>query len=110
MVVMSVSVGMAVVRAVVMVVFEEQRADDIHGQSEARHDNGFVKMNRKGMQQSVDRFARHEQRNDSQNDGAGERAQDSHFAGAETVARVFGVAPGKGVGAHSDEKRGDMRS
>jgi hypothetical protein len=50
------------------------------------------------------RLARHEQRNDGEDDRAGKSTKDTHLASAETVARVCRVASAKIVGEGRDEK------
>ena len=51
--------SVAMVIFVVMVVFKKQRADNIHGQTHAGHNNGFVEMNGERIEQPVDGLESH---------------------------------------------------
>lgn len=103
---------MAVVVAmmVVMIIFQHERAEEVHEQSNDRNDDGFAEVNRLWRQQAMYGVGGDKDGNDGQDHRTGEGAQDPDFAGAEGEARVFGVATAVGIGQSGEDKRGDVGS
>ena len=55
----SMTVGMSMV---MVMISQQQGADDVHRQSDHSDHNGLIEQDRDRMEQTLDRFQRHEQR------------------------------------------------
>src|SRR5438552_12339242 len=104
MMTVKVRIAMVALFGVMVLIFEKQGADDIYRQSEAGHNDGFIEMDRKRVQQPVNGFTGHEQGDAAENDRAGKGPQNGDFAGPETVTHIAGMPAGNRVSADRDEK------
>ena len=99
-----------VARVMMGIVFEQERADQIHRQANDRHPDGLVELDGQRVQHAMERLPGHQQGDHGEDDGAGEASQYSDFSGAEAVARVGGVAAAEGVSQGGDDKGGHVRA
>lgn len=101
-------VMMRMIVVVVMVVLEEERTDEIDQKADGGDTARLIEMNRDWNKEAMDRFARHDERNYGENDGTGKATEDSHLAGAETVARIGTMAAAEVVSQSGDEECHNM--
>src|SRR5437762_10368643 len=94
---------------VTMVLFQQQRADQVHSQSDASNANRFIKMNDHRHKNAMHGFARHQKRHYRKYDGAGKAAQHADFSCSETETLVRCVPAGKVIG-NGDRKSTRLNS
>lgn len=94
--------------SVMMATAEQDRADDIHDESQHRHDRGLVERDRARVQQPLDRFKGYPDRDDAKDQRRGEAGEIADLARPEAVAPVARMAPGKGVGRRRHGQRSGM--
>ena len=106
-------VVMVMVMAVMMtmmLIFQNQRAYDIDGQSQTRDKNCLIELNWKRVNKSSDGFTGHHQTDTAQNNGAGECTQHTKFTCAKTETGVRCVSSGEEIGENGYQERRDMGS
>ena len=99
---------MNVIAVVIMVHAQEPSAREIDAQSEPRDRHRLLEMDDHWVEQPQDRFVTHPERDETQDDGAGERRQFAELPGAEREARVAGMPAGEQIGEAGDRQRDHM--
>jgi len=109
MVIVSIVGIMSMPVMMLVVIAQQDGAEEINAKPEYRDRNGLVERNRHRIDQAIDAFVADQERDHGQHDGAGEGRQVAELAGPEGQAPVCRIAPRVGVGQRRDEKRAGMR-
>ena len=92
----------------VMIVFQDQGADQVDGQANHRDQKRIAILNCRWRDQTHHGFACHRQRRQAQDDGAGESGQIAELSRTERKARVGGMAARQPVCARGQAQRAHM--
>ena len=109
-VVRAVVMPMAVALIVMVRLAQQQRADQVDGQTHDGHHDGFAVLNGLWRGQSLEGAKHHQGCHTQQEDRAGKAGQDLDLPGAERKPRITRIAPCRGIGEGTEPDGHGMRT